>query len=142
MNWKTRFDTYTPSQVKQIYSRNLLCNTGSSAGCFVITYRGGMGRVGGRFKRVGIHVHVWLTHFVLQHCKATTPQFKEEESTPHTVSLSPQNNVKAGGGCWASRENSHLFIWGIRGSAEAKGIPSPCPHSWLVLFTPQSPASP
>ena len=27
MNWETRFDTYTLSHVKQIYSGNLLCNT-------------------------------------------------------------------------------------------------------------------
>ena len=41
-------------------SRKLLCNTGSSAGCFVITYRGGMGRVGGRFKSEGIYAYIQL----------------------------------------------------------------------------------
>jgi len=38
------------------------------------------GWVGGRFKREGTQVHMWLIHFVVQqilaqHCKATLPQF-------------------------------------------------------------------
>ena len=40
-------------------SRKLLRNTGSSAGCFVITYTQ-RGRVGGRFRREGIYVYISL----------------------------------------------------------------------------------
>ena len=42
-NWEVGTDIYTPPCVKQIASGKLLCHTGSSAWCSVMTQRGGMG---------------------------------------------------------------------------------------------------
>ena len=61
-------------------------------------------------------MYMWLIHVVLQHRKATIPQFKEEKSTPHTLShLVLRTTAKAGGDCWVSRENSH-FSSGVIGT--------------------------
>ena len=47
--------------VKQIANRNLLYGSGNSNRGSVSTQRGGMGReMGGRFKREGIYVYLWL----------------------------------------------------------------------------------
>ena len=46
-----------------IASRNLLCVSGNSNRSSVSTERGGIGReMGGRFKREGIYVYLWLIH--------------------------------------------------------------------------------
>ena len=44
-------DLYVLPNVKQIASGKQPHSTGRSAPCFVTTYRGGIGRVGGRRKR-------------------------------------------------------------------------------------------
>ena len=46
-------DIYTVPNVKQIASGKQPHSTGRSARCFVTTYRGGMGRVGGREMQEG-----------------------------------------------------------------------------------------
>ena len=51
-------DIYTLPNVKQIASGKQPHSTGRSAQCFVMTYRGGMGKVGGRLKREGIYVYI------------------------------------------------------------------------------------
>ena len=49
--------------VKQIANGNLLYVSGNSNRGSVSTKRGGMGReMGGRFKREGIFVNLWLIH--------------------------------------------------------------------------------
>ena len=49
--------------IKKIANRNLLCGSGNSNRGTVSTYKGGMGReIGGRFKREGIYVYLWLIH--------------------------------------------------------------------------------
>ena len=49
--------------VKQIANRNLLYGSGNSNKGSVSTWMGGMGReMGGRFKREGIYVYLWLIH--------------------------------------------------------------------------------
>ena len=55
--------------------------TGSPAWCSVIT-DGWSGGVAGRYKREGIHLHIQLTHFIVQQklaqqCKAIIPQPKK-----------------------------------------------------------------
>ena len=63
-------------------SGKLLHSTGRSARCFVVTYRGGIGSVGGEAQEggdMGIYVYIQLIHFVLQHkltkhCKAIKRQ--------------------------------------------------------------------
>ena len=56
--WEIGTDIYTLPRVKQIASGTLLRNTGSSARCSAMTWRGGMRReVGGCSKREGIHVY-------------------------------------------------------------------------------------
>ena len=56
-------------------SVNLLYNTGSSACCSVMAYWGEMeGAVGGRFKKEGIYVYLWLISPT--HCKAIIFQLK------------------------------------------------------------------
>ena len=48
-------------------SGKLLYTTGSSAGCSVMTQRSGMGcGVGGRSKRKGKYVYMWLIDFGVQ----------------------------------------------------------------------------
>ena len=66
--------------MKQIASGKLLCNTGSSAQCSVMTWRDGMGEAG-REAQEGICVYLWLIHVVLwqkptQHYKAIILQLK------------------------------------------------------------------
>ena len=71
--WEISTDIYTLPRVKQIASGTLLRNTGSSAWCSAMTWRGGMG-VGGRSKTEEMYVYTELIHFVVQqltqHCKA------------------------------------------------------------------------
>ena len=51
------------SDVKQIANGNLLCDAVSSTQCSVKTQRGGMGwEMGGRFKKEGMYVYLWLIH--------------------------------------------------------------------------------
>ena len=47
-------DIYTLPNVKQVASEKQVHSTGRSAQSFVTTYRGGIGRVGGRGQREGI----------------------------------------------------------------------------------------
>ena len=55
-------DTYTLPNVKQIASGKQPHSIGRSAPCFVTTYRGGIGRVGGRETQeggdMGIYVNI------------------------------------------------------------------------------------
>ena len=53
-------DIYTLPNVKQIASGKQLYSTGISAWYFVTTYRGGIGRVGGRHKREGIWGYMYM----------------------------------------------------------------------------------
>ena len=56
-------ETDALSSVKEIAGGDLLYGTGSSNRCPVTTYRGGMGqKVGGRLRREGAYVHLWLIH--------------------------------------------------------------------------------
>ena len=49
--------------VTEIANGNLLSGSGNSNRGFVSTQRGGLGReVGGRFKREGTYVYLWLIH--------------------------------------------------------------------------------
>ena len=49
--------------VKYIANENFLCGSGNSNRGSVSTSRGRIGReMGGRFKREGIYVHLWLIH--------------------------------------------------------------------------------
>ena len=66
MNWEIRTDIHTLPCVKQIASGKLLYNMGSSAQCSGMTQQNGMRVVGGRFRRQGTHVHLWLIHVVVQ----------------------------------------------------------------------------
>lgn len=44
-------------------SGKLLYNPGSSTQCSAMTWRGGMGwQEGGRFKKDGMYVYIWLIH--------------------------------------------------------------------------------
>ena len=58
---------------------------GAQAGASVTTYRGGMGlEMGGRFKREGTFVYLWLIHDdvwrkLTQHCKAIILQLKKKK---------------------------------------------------------------
>ena len=80
-NWERSTDLHTLPCVKPIASGKLLDNTGSSTWCSVTTQRGGMASGGGRLKREGICVRLWLTHIIAwqnltQHCKAIILQYK------------------------------------------------------------------
>ena len=60
-------DMYSLPCVKQTASGKLLDSTGSSVQCSVMTW--GMGwesGVGGKSKREGMYVYIWLIHFVAQ----------------------------------------------------------------------------
>ena len=69
-------ETYTLPYVKQIASENLLYDSGNSNCGSVITQRGWMEwEVGGKFKREGTYVYLWLIHVdvwqkPIQYCKA------------------------------------------------------------------------
>ena len=73
-------ETHTLPHVKQTAGGNLLCDVGNSTQCSVTTQRGGMGwEVGGRLKREGIYVYLWLVHAGVwqkptQKCKANILQ--------------------------------------------------------------------
>ena len=62
--------------VKEIANGNLVYGSGDSNRGSVSTKRGGMGReMGGRFKREGMYVYLWLIHVEVQQkttkfCKA------------------------------------------------------------------------
>ena len=62
--------------VKEIANGNLVYGSGDSNRGSVSTKRGGMGReMGGRFKRAGMYVYLWLIHVEVQQkttkfCKA------------------------------------------------------------------------
>ena len=67
---------YTLPYVEWIDGGNLMCDSGSSSQCSVTTERGG-GRweVGGRFKKEGMYVYLWLMHVNVwqkpaRYCKA------------------------------------------------------------------------
>ena len=61
MYGETHLETYIT--ICKIVNGNLLLGSGNSNRGSLSTYRGGMGReMGGRFKREGIHVYLWLTH--------------------------------------------------------------------------------
>ena len=47
MDWECSIDIYTLPGVKQIASGNVLFSPGSSAQCFLMTFRGGVGWMGG-----------------------------------------------------------------------------------------------
>ena len=53
-------DIYTLPNAKQIASGKQPHSTGRSAGYFVSTQRGGIGRVGGRRKREGIGGYMYM----------------------------------------------------------------------------------
>ena len=56
-------ETYTLPYVKQVASGNLLHDAGSSHWSSATTEKGGKGReVGGRFRREGTYVYLWLIH--------------------------------------------------------------------------------
>ena len=49
--------------IKQIANRKLLNGSGNSNRGSVTTWRGGMGQeMGGRIKRKGIYIYLWLIH--------------------------------------------------------------------------------
>ena len=62
MNSESSTDMHTLPCIKQTAGGKLLCNTGCSAGSSVITSRVGMGGVGGRLRREGIHAYSQLIH--------------------------------------------------------------------------------
>ena len=74
--WRGGMETYTLSYVKQIAKWNFLYDSGSSNQSSVTTQRDGNGwEKGGRFKRQGIYVYLWLIHAdiwqkLTQYCKA------------------------------------------------------------------------
>ena len=54
---------FTLPYVKQMVNGTLLYGSGNSNRCSGSTWKGGMGReMGGRFKREGIYVYLWLIH--------------------------------------------------------------------------------
>ena len=73
MNWETGVDIHMLLDMKQITSKDLLYSTGNSTWCSVATW------MGGKSKREGIRVYIWLVPFAVhqelaQHCKATIHQ--------------------------------------------------------------------
>ena len=61
MYGKNNMDTYIT--ICKIANGNLLYSSGNSNRGSVSNWRGGMGRdMGGRFKREGIYVYLWLIH--------------------------------------------------------------------------------
>ena len=82
-------ETYTLLCAKWIATANLLYGSGNSNKGSVTTNRGGMGReMGGRCKREGTYVYLWLIHVAVwqkltQYCKAIK---KIENYTNHKKS--------------------------------------------------------
>ena len=84
VGWMERIrQKYTLPYVKQIANGNLLYDSGNSNQGSKTTQRGRTGwKVGGKFKREGIYVHLWLIHVDVwqkpppQHCKAIIFQLK------------------------------------------------------------------
>ena len=59
----SNMETYTLLYVKQIASGNWLCDSGHSNWGSMTTERGGMGwEIGGRLKREGTYIYLWLIH--------------------------------------------------------------------------------
>ena len=83
MNGESSIETHTSPYAKQKANRSLSHITqGAQIWCSVITQRGGMGwDVGGRFKKEGTYVYLWLIHGDVwqkptQYCKAIILQLK------------------------------------------------------------------
>ena len=72
MSWESSADIRTLPCVKYLANGKLLDSTGSSAPCSVMTWRNGMGSVGGRLNKEKIYVYIWLIHVVVQQ-KLTQP---------------------------------------------------------------------
>ena len=80
MNWESSLDVYILPCVKQVTSKKLIHNTGSSAWCSVIDYLKGLGlEVEGRLQRKGVYVYFWLIHTVVQ--QKRTHYHKDRKST-------------------------------------------------------------
>ena len=80
MSWESGADVYELPRVKWIASRSC-CGAQASARCSVTTQGEMGGVVGGRLKRQGICVYLWLIHVVVQwkltqHCGAIILQLK------------------------------------------------------------------
>ena len=79
-DWQSSVEACTLPYVERRASGELLYDAGNSAWYFVTTERGGIGlEVGGRFKREGTNVYLWLIHVDVwqkstQHCKALVLQ--------------------------------------------------------------------
>ena len=82
-NCESGIKIYTLPFVKQIANGNLLYSAGNRAWCPLTVQTGGKGQqeMGGKFKREGICVYLWLIHVYVrqkptQHCKAGILQLK------------------------------------------------------------------
>ena len=64
IHWEIRIDVYPLPCVKWTASGKLLCSTGSSALCSVMTERAGMRGVGWKLKREGVYVYLHSSHAV------------------------------------------------------------------------------
>ena len=130
INLERSVETYTSPYVKQTASENLLYDAESSAWCSVTTSGvgwGGMGwEVGGRFKKEGTCVYLWLIHVdvwqrLTQYCKAITLQLK----------INNNNNKKDG-----TRQREHGQEGKVRGQGRNRKSPWPVQAS----LQPCSPA--
>ena len=83
INGESSLDAYTLPYIKQIASGNLLYYSGNSNWGSVTIYRDGKRwEVGGRFKKEGTHIHLWLIHVDVwqksnQYCKAIILQLNK-----------------------------------------------------------------
>ena len=81
MYGENNMETYTT--ISKTANGNLLCDSGNSNRSSVTTYGSGMGReMGGRIKREGTYMYLWLIHFDIwqkttQFGKVMILQFKE-----------------------------------------------------------------
>ena len=67
-NGENSMETPTPPYVKETASGNLLYDSGNSNRSSGTISRGGMGwEVGGRFKKEGTYVYLWLIHVDVWH---------------------------------------------------------------------------
>ena len=94
----TSTDTYTLPGIKQVARGNLLCDTGSSTQCPVITQKGGMGwEVRGRFKKERTYVYLWLIHVDVwqkptRYCKAVVLKLKINFKKENTIFICQCDN--------------------------------------------------